>query len=251
MIFRYFILIIFFFSLVSCGSYYRSDIFQKKYTQWKSDETEDFNIFYKENSLASKDSLLSEILQNSWKKAQQKAKIFPKNQKKFHLYIVDNAKEIKELDGELFNGLTYSKSNTIIQVYEMRFRTHEFNHLLMIQHFGKSKTWLQEGAAVWSDSLYRKMEINALAHYLWKKSKTISIADLMNNRKFSKQKSAYTYPQAGSLVLYIIKKFGYEKFTEVWQKKSIKSLNISVEQLEKDWLDYIKTFSTEKINYPY
>ncbi len=251
MIFRIFLSIFFVFSFLSCGSYYRSDVFHKKYSQWKSEENEDFKIFCKENSLASKDSMISEILQNSWEKAQKKAKIFPKNQKKFHLYIVDNAKEIKELDGELFNGLTYSKSNTIIQVYEMRFRTHEFNHLLMIQHFGKSKTWLQEGAAVWSDSVYRKMEINALAHYLWKNNKTISIVDLMNNRKFSAQKSAYTYPQAGSLVSYIIKTFGYEKFLEVWQKKSINPLNISDKQLEKDWLDYIKTFSTEKINYPY
>ncbi|MCB9202341.1 MAG: hypothetical protein H6604_04740 [Flavobacteriales bacterium] len=212
---------------------------QKNY-QWNSTEVSNFIVYYKANSLVEKN--IEQVVDNlecSLEHAQQKSKI-EEYRIPIRFYIVDSNEEIKQLTNENIAGISYIKSNLIIQNMYYTTQSHEPFHLLSLQNWGNTKLWIQEGSAVYSDGTWYGKDIDVVSKKLLKKNQLVPFSDLMKNRNFRKNKQSDMYIQSGSFCKYLIENYGLESFIQFWKTKTTLGIyHKTILELENDWKKYL------------
>ncbi len=220
---------------------------KKKDFSWKSFQSPEFILYYQPNSLTEKNLTLAE---SRIKKGIDNAKKFTKIDSikiPVYYFVVDNKQEFAQLTKSNHTGLSFAKSNTIIESYFLLGESHEVVHLISYQNWGNSRTWIMEGIAVYSDQKWAGKELDKLCFELDQNDKLIPINDLLKNRKFSYFDSQIKYPQSGSLIKYLITTYGWDKFFQFWKKTRLQKIyNISPYELENNWLNHIKNIHSLK-----
>ncbi len=113
---------------------------------------------------------------------------------------------------------------------------HEFVHILhsnITKVTKESQYWLWEGVAY-----YEAGQLDLRYKLLIKKQKLLSIPEL----RIDFYNIAYGYTYAASAVDFIVNQYGYDKLQELilYPDDFEKVLNISLEEFQKQWLEYIK-----------
>jgi len=168
-----------------------------------------------------------------------------------NIITVDNKKIINQLIGQEIDGSCFPGSDSAIEVSEASPVCHEKFHLLSINAWGMSKYWINEGTAVACDGVWWGFKLHNLANYLFQQNKIIALSKLTkSNISFGLKDFRFSYPQAGSIIKYIDERYGRVKLLKLWKEGDVqKSLGITINELENEWIDEIKKFSTEGINY--
>jgi len=217
---------------------------------WKKDTLQNYLLYYKPLSKTDKNLPKTKLrIDSAIAKAKKKAQVFDFKKPPFHLFILENQKDFIPFEKIPYQGLTYAKSNTILVTQNFCSETHEYFHLLSIQQWGETKVWIKEGSATFSDEKFHGKNVHSLCHYLFKENKLMSFDSLFSDRKFVKNSYRVSYPQSGSLVSYIIEKYGFDIFLQVWKAKNIKPLHISKEKLKEDWILFIQKYPTNGIKF--
>lgn len=211
---------------------------------WRGVQTQDFVIYYQPYSLAEKNLVQAEIrIQKGWEKAKRFTKI-QKIKTPIYFFVVDDRTQFHKLAGYDNTGSSYHKSNTIIESYFLLGESHEFVHLLTQQEWGRSKNWLVEGIAVYSDNGWDGKNLEKLCREYQQSHRLIPIRDLLKSNDFNSFDTQVSYPQCGSLVKYLILTYGWEKFLQLWKNPNLKKIyNLTETELERDWKDFLQTGS--------
>jgi hypothetical protein len=131
------------------------------------------------------------------------------------------------------------------------YHTHELMHIISIGQFkgyaAEPTDWIQEGIAVFADDPCMSYPIHSIAAYLLYTNKLASIDSLFY--QFRNLPDMAGYIQAGSLVKFILDKYGLENFEALW-KEGVTGLEgitgKSKSRLEKEYLQYLRnTYPTQ------
>lgn len=241
------------FSLSSCASYrYRNSMgeyFMKNENfKWKQYPTKDFIMFCLPDSKADKnpEASISKI-KKGIKKALQFTHTDSLAKKPVFHFVMDDRNSFLSLVKEPFSGMAYWTSNTIVEIYPLLGEAHEYFHLISIQKWGASKTWIMEGTAVYSDDNWNGKNLEKICLDLNKQGKLLPLSELFSNSKYKKNSTQITYPQSGSLVKFLINTYGWGKFIELWKKPKIEKVyHLTEKQLFDEWLKSILPKETKQ-----
>ena len=93
---------------------------------------------------------------------------------------------------------------------------HETMHILAERLWGApTRTWINEGLAVYSDDNWSSRPLHQSARMLLDRQQLIPIRDLMKRRGFLGNDEV-TYPQAGSLVKFVYEVHGRSAVRRFW-----------------------------------
>jgi len=223
-----------------------------------SKKLDHFVVFYDQNSKAEQDiDEISKSLELSYEKIIKELKLFPLSQKiKFFLYETVNEK-VKETDERAY-GHTDRKAKTIFAVYNKEIKCigpHEIVHIF-IAALGFSNYVLGEGLAEsmeegWTTKNVSKSQDEWVRDFR-KNNQFVPITTLFDDHEFIKHDCTISYPEAGSFVKFLLKKYGSEKVLEVFKalerrgdlKKNLEAfkdrIGQSVEEAEKEWLESLQ-----------
>jgi hypothetical protein len=127
---------------------------------------------------------------------------------------------------------------------------HEDTHLLSIS-LGAAIFLFSEGLAEFMSEKWNQKDIDFWAKKYLKKNKLYSLKFLTNDKNWRRIDEEIVYPQAGSLIRYLIKIYGLEKFKEVYKNLSREKTNRQnikitedvyskpIKELEEDWKRYL------------
>ena len=125
------------------------------------------------------------------------------------------------------------------------YHTHELMHLISINQFegyaAEPTDWIQEGLAVYADDPCMGYPIHLVAAYLLYTNKLVSMDSLFY--QFRTLPDMVGYMQAGSVVQFILEKYGLEKFEALWRKgvTGIEELTgKSKTRLENEYLQFLR-----------
>ncbi len=220
---------------------------------WKSDTTDKVIFYYEQGSSAEKK--IEGIKKTTLSDINKLLTIIhvDKYDNQLIYFLVESRKRMKELIGDEINAGAIPRQNAVYAVYGEVNATgmHEFNHIIVHNLWGNpSSKWMSEGFAVYSDDNWYSYNLHPLSKYLLEKNKIISLKLLSEN--FNSYDDRISYPLSGSFVKYIIEKYGYEKFRELWEEGDdafAKIYERSLSELEKEWIEEIKKSNSSDIDY--
>jgi hypothetical protein len=251
------ILIIWSFWLFACQSNDSDSISPNKLLKWKgfdwkTIQFDNINLYVLPNSLADKNR---DLLQDRIKLHYQsilKLVGIEKYDQTIHYFITNSREQNEVFTGMITSGTAYPNTNTLLTAYAQNHDSvneHELYHVISINTWDYSDAWIIEGSAVHASIKWGNYPLHNLNNYLKKQGKLVGLSNLTSN-KFRDVNAMLSYPQAGSFVKFLYEKYGREKFIELWKNKDFKkTYNKSVEELETEWLDEIKNYSTDGISY--
>lgn len=220
---------------------------------WKSDTTDVVVFYYEKGSTADKNiEEIKKITLNDIRKLLAIIHV-DKYDEQLTYFLVESRKRMKELIGHEINAGAVPQQNAVYAVYgEVKaIGMHELNHVIVHNIWcNPSNKWMSEGFAVYSDEEWGSYDLHSLNKYFFEKNKIIPLTDLFG--RFDSYEDRITYPQSGSLVKYIIEKYGSDKFRELWDKGDDAISEIyskSMYSLEKEWLEEIKKSNSDGIDY--
>jgi len=219
-------------------------------TNWKKVNHDEKTIYYIDKSETS--SNISEISQKTIKGINQAKKYLGEEYlRPINIVTVDNFEEIEKILNKKTSGHAFPQNDLVVEISGVSETCHEKFHVLSINKWGSTKSWLSEGAAVSCDGEWWGTELHELANYLLENKKLIPINKLTkSNKSFLKENNLFSYPQSGSMVQFIEEKYGREKLLHLWKsgdfQKSIGKSNI---EFESEWQKEIKNYSTSGIDY--
>jgi hypothetical protein len=214
---------------------------------WLKKESEHYKFYFLNNSLAQKDidSIIRE--QEKWyEKIIQELKI--KNKKRISYYLYPSRelkKQTTQDDGNAFANWNDFSVHTIYNEKLKILGPHEDTHLLTLS-WGISISIFREGLAEFLHKTWHDKSHNYWSNKFFQKQKA-SLTQLINSDFFFNLDPNLSYPVAGSLVKFLIKNYGLEKFKKVYglvdkeksDQENIKNIEkiyqISLEDLEKSW----------------
>ena len=213
-----------------------------------------FNIFYESRSLADKEKdFIVTALEKSFTSVIKKLAIlddFPKI--KYYLYSDNNAKF--QAMGDSGNANAVAKKFAVHGIYNKKIKIvgkHEIVHLLT-NKWGKPPELLRQGLAEAMEKGWHKIDHHQWARNFYKNKKLIPLNILLDDKKFWQLDDLMTYPESGSFIKYLINFYGLELFKKLYknfkynlphkQKMFVikKIIGKSLEELEKDWINYVK-----------
>ncbi len=175
--------------------------------------------------------------------------------KGIYLLAVDSKEEMKKLMGYKAKGGAAQGHDLVFFVYNQNIRPqfkHEIFHLISFEIWGKTKyRLLDEGGATYTDNFcfYDNPMYSINAYYLSKK-KLFPIDSLVSN--FDNQQKiddVIAYIQSAGIFKYLYEKYGVGKMKLLWTG-GFENFNtiygFPIEQLETDWLNFIKTVPIPK-----
>lgn len=167
-----------------------------------------------------------------------------------YLLAVDSKEEMQKVMGYKIKGGAAKGHDLVFFVYNQNIRPqfkHELFHLISYETWGLTNyRLLDEGGATYTDNycFYDNPMYSINAYYLQQK-KLFPIAALINDFDNQAKKSdVIAYLQSAGIFKYLYEKYGAEKMKLLWTKgfEHFKSIyGISIEQLETEWLNFIKT----------
>jgi len=216
----------------------------------KKIEEDQVTIYYHDNSEISKN--ISEISKKTISGVNKAKKYLGEEYSKpIKIITVDNIEEIKKIVGWKTSGIAFHENNLVVEISGVSSTCHEKFHILSLNKWGNSKSWLMEGMAVACDKEWWGHELHNLAHYLMEKNKLIPFDKMTkSNSSFKREDDFFTYPQSGSMAQFIEEKYGRERLIQLWKNGNFqKSIGKSIIEFENEWKEEIKGYSTDGIDY--
>ncbi|MBK6355082.1 MAG: hypothetical protein IPF46_17250 [Saprospiraceae bacterium] len=172
-----------------------------------------------------------------------------------YLLAVDSKEEMQKVMGYKIKGGAAKGHDLVFFVYNQNIRPqfkHEIFHLISYESWGLTNyRLLEEGSATYTDNycFYDNPMYSINAYYLQQK-KLFPLDSLVNNfDNQSKKSDVIAYIQSAGIFKYLYEKYGVEKMKLLWTGgfENFKSIyGLSIEQLETDWLNFIKTVPIPK-----
>lgn len=219
-------------------------------TDWKQIEEDQTTIYYIDKSETAKN--ISEITLKTVKGINQaKTYLGEEYIRPINIVTVDNFEEIQKIVGRKTSDTAYHENDLVVEISGVSSTCHEKFHVLSLNKWGDSKIWLIEGTAVACDKEWWGYELHNLANYLMEKKKLIPFVKMTkSNSSFKKENDLFSYPQSGSMILFIEQKYGRNKLKQLWKNGDFqKSLGKSITEFENEWKQEIKKHSINEINY--
>lgn len=209
-----------------------------------------FRIYFKDSSYTSYHLTdLERELDIAWSKLLSVLNI-PSYDRGIYLLAVDSKEEMQQVMGYKIKGGAAKGHDLVFFVYNDHIRPqfkHELFHLISYEIWGLTNSrLLDEGGATYTDNFcfYDNPMYTINSFYLQNK-KLFSLDSLISNFDSQAKKSdVIAYIQSAGLFKYLYEKYGVEKLKQLWLLgfDSFNSIyGISIQQLETDWLNFIKT----------
>lgn len=172
-----------------------------------------------------------------------------------YLLAVDSKEEMQKVMGYKIKGGAAKGHDLVFFVYNQNIRPqfkHEIFHLISYETWGLTNyRLLDEGGATYTDNycFYDNPMYSINAYYLQQK-KLFPLDSLVNSFDSQAKKSdVIAYIQSAGIFKYLYEKYGVEKMKLLWTGgfENFDSIyGFSIEQLEMDWLDFIRTVPVPK-----
>ncbi len=223
----------------------------------KFKETEHFIFYYFPGTQAEKDiNVIAEEREKILNKIARMVNINFKG--KIFVFFYPDAKSKRKITKHQGMGLSYS--NTIVEIYNLRAKmdpNHEITHSVTAL-LGDPPALFDEGFATYNqkDHKFGNSHIDVIArkykmkNMLWKIEDIFSFTDIGS----PETKALIAYPEAASMVKYIIENYGMDKFLKLFKtlKRSDKPEQIEINKkefknitgrdiftFEKEWRNYL------------
>lgn len=263
---RPFILTLFFFTAILQESFSQQVIFRQPSSYvlgfigndsitLSSINYKSFRIYFKDSSYTAKHLIeIKKELDVSFRKIISILNIASYNNG-IYLLAVDSKEEMKKVMGYKIKGGAAQGHDLVFFVYNQNIRPqfkHEIFHLISYETWGVTKyRLLDEGGATYTDNycFYDNPMYSINAYYLQQK-KLFPLDSLINSFDNQAKKSdVIAYIQSAGVFKYLYEKYGVKKMKLLWTNGFEKFNSIygfTIEQLETDWLNFIKTISIPK-----
>ncbi len=234
----------------------RLDKFRKNSNfEWVIDSLQkDLILYYEKHSYAEKNI---QILKVGVKRHLTNTLDFIKVEaydKSIHYFILEDRERINLLVGSETNGSANPQNNYVTAIFSENtksvYSNHELFHLIAMNLWGYSESWINEGMAVYSDNMWQGHGLHELSKYLIDNDKYVSVVRLA--KKLRKYDSRITYPLLGSFVKFIDVTYGRETTKLIWskgRKKMKRHTGKSLEDFEKEWLLMLSAVTYKEIQY--
>jgi hypothetical protein len=209
-----------------------------------------FRIYFKDNSYASNHlEEMQKELDLAFAKILSVLSI-PSYNKGIYLLAVDSKEEMQKVMGYKIKGGAAQGHDLVFFVYNDAIRPqfkHEVFHLISYETWGPTKSrLLDEGGATYTDNYcHYDNPMYSINAYYQREKKLFSLDNLINDFDNQAKKSdVIAYIQSAGVFKYLYEKYGVEKMKLLWSggfEKFQSIYGFPVEQLEKDWLNFIKT----------
>lgn len=222
---------------------------------WLKTKSENYIFHYNKDSIAERDlDLIIQTQENCHKNICKSLNV--KMDIPIKYFLCDTPEEVGNIYGSIHgndfepcNGFAM-RPNEIYAVYNDSIKCigfHEDAHIISYHTLTRPpQVFIREGLAMYFDKVYWGISNDAWVYYFLQNDKFISLKDLIIDSKFYSFSDKLTYPIAGSFVSYIINNYGLEKFknfyltlNESFEHCFEKSFGISLDEMEKDFIDYI------------
>jgi len=213
--------------------------------EWEFVESQNFNFYFRliNNKILKKDIKEVDKFVNSLKR---KFKI--KSNKKIDYFIIEDRKELSKFT-KMKEGTCRAESEKWRIWSNKPTHFHEITHVWIYNFLGKPNYALCEGLAVYYGDWKEQVPSKVLEII---KKKTFPLKELCDDSKFRELNWDYSYRQSGYLVNFLIEKFSFVEFIELYKnvkwkvpiKEVIKNfeeiLKIKFDKLEKEFLKSLK-----------
>lgn len=172
-----------------------------------------------------------------------------------YLLAVDSKEEMQKVMGYKIKGGAAKGHDLVFFVYNQNIRPqfkHEIFHLISYETWGLTNyRLLDEGGATYTDNFcfYDNPMYTINAYYI-KQKKLFPLDSLINSFDNQAKKSdVIAYIQSAGIFKYLYGKYGVEKMKLLWVGgfENFKEIyGFTIEQLETDWLNFIKTIPVPK-----
>ncbi len=172
-----------------------------------------------------------------------------------YLLAVDSKEEMQEVMGYKIKGGAAQGHDLVFFVYNPHIRPqfkHEIFHLISYETWGKTNyRLLDEGGATYTDNFcFYDNPMYAINAYYFKEKLLFPLDGLIYDFDNQAKKSdVIAYIQSAGVFKYLYEHYGVEKMKRLWVE-GFENFNaiygFSTKQLEKDWLNLIKTIPIPK-----
>lgn len=174
---------------------------------------------------------------------------------KIQYWLCEDADEVGHILEEKFgdnspcNGCCISETE-ILAVYNEDVKCvglHEDAHLVSYKISIPESVFLREGLAMFFDRTWWGIDNQAWTIYYLKNNMVPSVRELLEDDYFYEYKDCITYPIAGAFTLYLVTRYGKEKYLEFYKTNNAeKVFGESLENIEKEFCKYIALFENDK-----
>ncbi|MEX2284012.1 MAG: hypothetical protein WEE89_16115 [Gemmatimonadota bacterium] len=158
-------------------------------------------------------------------------------------FIVGTPEAMQRLTGQSANGIAYHKSHVIVLTVTPSWSAipaHEIFHIIAMNAWGTGPVWLNEGMAVLADGRWHDRPLHDVARELLDGQQLVSLERLI--RRFRDGEAAVVYPQAASLLKYIVDQYGLDAVKALWHGDDEDFLRIAGKDLaavEASWRTWL------------
>ncbi len=172
-----------------------------------------------------------------------------------YLLAVDSKEEMQKVMGYKIKGGAAKGHDLVFFVYNQNIRPqfkHEIFHLISYETWGLTNyRLLDEGGATYTDNFcFYDNPMYTVNAYYFQQKKLFPLDSLINSFDNQAKKSdVIAYIQSAGIFKYLYEKYGVEKMKLLWNggfEKFKEIYGFSIEQLETDWFNFIRTIPVPK-----
>jgi hypothetical protein len=142
----------------------------------------------------------------------------------FTIRFLESRQEMKEFTGIPASGVTILEPQKIIYLLANEKEAgapidHELMHMITLAEWGnpdRSSLWMNEGLAAFSQNNCNGYTDEQIYRYFVASGMLLPMDSMAN--QFYQEPELIAYHQAGCIVEYLVRKYGVEKFRDLWQQ---------------------------------
>ena len=142
----------------------------------------------------------------------------------FTIRFVESRQEMKECTGIPASGVTMLEPQKMVYLLANEKEPgapidHELMHMILEAEWGypdRASLWMNEGLAAFSQNICNGYNDEQIYRYFAGSRMLLPIDALVN--QFYQEPEMIAYHQAGCMVEYLLRKYGVEKFRDLWQQ---------------------------------
>jgi hypothetical protein len=155
---------------------------------------------------------------------------------RIHLFMLHSSRRLEDLTGAYAAGASVPPDHAVFFVEGNSVAmVHELNHEVLTTLWGASEPWIAEGFA----AFVSEPDLDGKARRLLTSGKARPLADMVNTQwNASQYPSTVIYPELGSFVKFLNKRYGAARLREIWKGGAAslpRVLGKPLENLERDW----------------
>lgn len=162
------------------------------------------------------------------------------------VFVVGSTDRMNALLGRRVEGRSFYQTGVLAVVPTDNWEAtakHELTHVALGRHWGKaSSQWISEGAATWVGNPFYGRDIRVLGRdRLMRTGKLLPLSTLDDS--FGRAPDEVTYLQSGSVVQFIVNRFGIPALRTVWQDGMPaipRATKLSLDEFERDWREFLR-----------